>query len=363
MGLSEPRRPEEDRISPFRAAEGAPPSFTFLADGPALELRREWLGNPRGTLQRTFGESMERERPDARLEPLRGPRQAGRNTPEEDNPALWDEREAPPVRFWMEGDNWNDTLGHRIPPRAEGLEGSPMHLQLPSVAPAQMARHQSNLEGPTESRTRAEGESASISLNFPGQAPRVEATFNPPTGPPGYAGPAPTGPAQQCRAHEMLSASWPTPFCATNVPWTQYPQYPAQASVVYAQGYWAAGQGPGPPILGNAQQYNQPYPAAGACADAGSPGGGGPPGYPPAYSYAPPPPAWNHPPYGLHASQPSKVFQPFKTKIFKGVRGEKGAKARRFVKTLEMYRDSMPGMTQSQMGVTMYANMDDSAKD
>jgi hypothetical protein len=65
----------------------------------------------------------------------------------------------------------------------------------------------------------------------------------------------------------------------------------------------------------------------------------------------------------LHASQPTKVFQPFKTKIFKGVRGEKGAKARRFVKTLEMYRDSTPGMTQSQMGVTMYANMDDSAKD
>jgi hypothetical protein len=47
------------------------------------------------------------------------------------------------------------------------------------------------------------------------------------------------------------------------------------------------------------------------------------------------------------------------------VRGEKGAKARRFVKTetIEMYRDSTPRMTQSQMGVTMYANMDDSAKD
>jgi hypothetical protein len=94
-----------------------------------------------------------------------------------------------------------------------------------------------------KSRTRAEGESASITLNFPGQAPRVEATFNAPTGPPGYAGPAPTGPAQQSWAHEMLTASGPTPFCATNVQWTQYPQYPAQAPVVYAQGYWAAGQG------------------------------------------------------------------------------------------------------------------------
>jgi hypothetical protein len=195
-----------------------------------------------------------------------------------------------------------------------------MHLQLPSVVPAQMARYLSNLEGPTESCTRAEGESASITLNFSGQAPRVEATFNPPTGPPRYAGPAPTGPAQQSWAHGPLTASGPTPFCATNVQWTQYPQYPAQAPVVCTQGYWAAGQGPGPPILENVQQYNQPYPAAGADTGAGPPGGGGLPGYPPAYSYAPPPPAWNQPPYGAHASQPTKVFQPFKKKIFKGVR-------------------------------------------
>jgi hypothetical protein len=45
------------------------------------------------------------------------------------------------------------------------------------------------------------------------------------------------------------------------------------------------------------------------------------------------------------------------------MKGEKGAKARRFVKTMEMYRDSTPGMTEGEMGVTMYANMDDSAKD
>jgi hypothetical protein len=45
------------------------------------------------------------------------------------------------------------------------------------------------------------------------------------------------------------------------------------------------------------------------------------------------------------------------------MKGETGAKARRFVKTMEMYRDSTPGMTEGQMGVTMYANMDDSAKD
>jgi hypothetical protein len=173
---------------------------------------------------------------------------------------------------------------------------------------------------------RTEGESASISLNFSGQAPRVEATLNPPVGLPGYAGPAPMGPTQQSWAPGPPTATGPTPFCATNVQWTQYPQYPAQAPIVYAQGYWPAGQGPGPPILENAQQYNQPYPAAGV--GRGPPGGGGPPGYPSAYPYAPPPPAWNQPPYGAHASQPTKVFQPFKTKIFKGVRGEKGAKAR-----------------------------------
>jgi hypothetical protein len=45
------------------------------------------------------------------------------------------------------------------------------------------------------------------------------------------------------------------------------------------------------------------------------------------------------------------------------MKGEKGAKARRFVKTMGMYCDSTPGMTDGQMGVTMYANMDDSAID
>jgi hypothetical protein len=44
----------------------------------------------------------------------------------------------------------------------------------------------------------------------------------------------------------------------------------------------------------------------------------------------------------------TKVFQPFKIKLFKGMKGEKGAKARRFVKTIEMYRDSTPGMTEGQ---------------
>jgi hypothetical protein len=53
----------------------------------------------------------------------------------------------------------------------------------------------------------------------------------------------------------------------------------------------------------------------------------------------------------------------FKTKLFRGMKGDKGTKARRFVKTMEMYRDSTPSMTEGQMGVTMYANMDDLAKD
>jgi hypothetical protein len=127
MGAPEPRQPEGDRTSPFRAAEGAPPSLTVLADGPALGLRPEWLGNPRGKPQRTFGENMERGRQDARLEPLCGPRQEGRNTPkEEDKPALRDEREAPPARFRMEGDDWNDSSRHQTPPRAEGLASSPV---------------------------------------------------------------------------------------------------------------------------------------------------------------------------------------------------------------------------------------------
>jgi hypothetical protein len=88
----------------------------------------------------------------------------------------------------------------------------------------------------------------------------------------------------------------------------------------------------------------------------------GPPGYPPAYSFAPPP-AWFQPAQGTHCHQPTKVFQPFKTKLFRGMKGEKGAKARKFAKTMEMYRDSTPGMTEGQMGVMMYANMDDSTKD
>jgi hypothetical protein len=62
MGAPKPRRPEEDRTSPFRAAEGAPPGFMVLAAGPALDLRPVWLGDPRGTPQRMFGKNIDRVR-------------------------------------------------------------------------------------------------------------------------------------------------------------------------------------------------------------------------------------------------------------------------------------------------------------
>jgi hypothetical protein len=150
----------------------------------------------------------------------------------------------------------------------------------------------------------------------------------------------------------------PAPFPANNAQWQQYPQYPVPPTAQH-QGYWASGQG-GPPFPGNTQPYGYSYPTTGA--GGGPPGGGGPSRYPQAYLYGPPP-AWYQPALGAQPSQPTKVFQPFKTKLFKGMKGEKGAKARRFVKTMEMYRDSTPGMTEGQMGVTMYTNMDDSAKD
>jgi hypothetical protein len=41
LGASESQQSEEDRNSPFRAAEGAPPGSTALATGPTLNLRPE----------------------------------------------------------------------------------------------------------------------------------------------------------------------------------------------------------------------------------------------------------------------------------------------------------------------------------
>jgi hypothetical protein len=363
MGAPEPRRPEEDRTSPFRAADRAPPGFTILAAGPALDLRPEWLGDPRGTPQRISGENIDRGRQDARLEPLRGPHQEGRTTPKKkDSLALRDEREAPHTRFRIEEDDWNDSPGHQTPPWAKGLASSPMHLQLPPVAPALMAQHHSSCEGSRESRTRTEGEIASISLNFLGQAPRVEATLNAHGASMDTQGQHRRNPRSSLgrldrRQRQGLRRF---PRCMHSGRSTLNTSRRLLLSTRRAIG--PRGKGPDLRFL-DTRSSTINYPAAGAGVGAGPPGGGGPPGYPPAYPYAPPPPAWNQPPYGAHASQPKKVFQPFKTKIFKGVRREKGAKARRFVKTMEMYRDSTHGMTQSQMGATMYANMDDSAKD
>jgi hypothetical protein len=89
LGTPELRQPEEDRSSPFRAAEKAPPGFTALATGPTLNLRPEWLSNPRGTPQRTPGEKFGHGTQDARAGQMGAFRPGVRNAPgEENDPAL-----------------------------------------------------------------------------------------------------------------------------------------------------------------------------------------------------------------------------------------------------------------------------------
>jgi hypothetical protein len=106
------------------------------------------------------------------------------------------------------------------------LSDFPPQPQLPQGTPAQMVKEQSSSEVPVESHARTGGGSASVSLNFPGQASRVKATFNPQAGPIGYPGPAPTGPTQQSWTSGPPTATGPTPF-PTNIPqWPQYLQYP-----------------------------------------------------------------------------------------------------------------------------------------
>jgi hypothetical protein len=81
LGAPELRRPEDDRNSPFRAAEEAPPGFTVLAAGPTLNLRPEWLSNPRGTPQRTPGGTFGHGQQDAQADQLGAPRPRGRDAP------------------------------------------------------------------------------------------------------------------------------------------------------------------------------------------------------------------------------------------------------------------------------------------
>jgi hypothetical protein len=198
LGAPESRQPEEDRNSPFRAAEGAPPGFTALAIGPTLNLRPEWLSNRRGTPQRTPGENFRHGTQDARAGQMGAFRTGVRNAPgEENDPALREKREPAPARLWFEEYEWGGSPKRQAQAKLGGLSDFPAQPQLPQGPPAHMVKEQSSNEVPVESHAGTEGGSASVSLNFPGQASRMEATFNPQAGPIGYPGPAPTRPTQQ----------------------------------------------------------------------------------------------------------------------------------------------------------------------
>jgi hypothetical protein len=188
------------------------------------------------------------------------------------------------------------------PSEAGRTVGLPCATTAPAATPAHMVKEQSSSEVLVGSHAGTERGSASVSLNFPGQASGVEATFNPQADPIGYPGPAPTRPTQQSWTSGPPTATGPTPFPTNNAQWPQYPQYPVPPAAP-PSGYWAAGQG-GAHFAGNAQPYGYSYPNAG--------GGGppaGPPGYPPAYSFAPPP-AWFQPAQGTRKSSPRKSSKP-----------------------------------------------------
>jgi hypothetical protein len=141
LGAPEPQQPEEDRNSPFRAAEGAPPGFTALATGPTLNPRPEWLSNPRGTPQRTPGENFGHGTRDARAGQMGAFRPGVRNAPgEENNPALREKRKPAPARLWFEEDEWGGSPRRQAPAKLEGLSDFPARPQLPRGPPAQMVK-------------------------------------------------------------------------------------------------------------------------------------------------------------------------------------------------------------------------------
>jgi hypothetical protein len=217
LGARELRQPEEDRNSPFRAAKGAPPGFTALATGPRLNLRPEWLSNPRGTPQRTPGKNFRHGTQDARAGQMGAFRPRVRNAPgEKNNPALREKQEPAPARLRFKEDEWGGSPKRQAPAKLEGLSDFPARPQLPQGPPAQMVKEQSSSEVPVKSHAGTGGGSASVSLNFPGQASRVEATFNPQAGSIGYPGPAPTGPTQQSWTSGPPTATGPTPFPTNN---------------------------------------------------------------------------------------------------------------------------------------------------
>lgn len=142
--------------------------------------------------------------------------------------------------------------GCRTSPRARSSPKDPMRKWCRNKAAV--------LKAPIECHTGIGGGSASVSLTVPGQASRVEATFNPQAGPTGYPGPAPIGPMLQSSGPP--TATGPTPFSTSNTQWPQYPQYPVEPPAAQSQGYWTAGQGRAP-FSGNTQQYGYSYPTAG----------------------------------------------------------------------------------------------------
>jgi hypothetical protein len=122
LGAPESRQPEEDRNSPFRAAEGAPPGFTALATGPTLNLRPEWLSKPRGTPQHTPGENFGHGTQDAHAGQMGAFCSGVRNAPgEESNPALREKWEPAPARLRFEEDEWGSSPKRQAPAKLEGL--------------------------------------------------------------------------------------------------------------------------------------------------------------------------------------------------------------------------------------------------
>jgi hypothetical protein len=180
LGAPGSRQPEEDRNSPSRAAEGAPPGFTVLAIGPTLNIRPEWLSNPRDIPQRTPGENFGHEKQDARAGQMGALRPGVRNAPgEENDPASREKREPAPARLRFEEDEWGGLIKRQAPAKLEGLSDFLAQPQLPQGPPAHTVKEQSSSEVPVESHAGTGGGSASVSFNFPEQASRVEATFNP----------------------------------------------------------------------------------------------------------------------------------------------------------------------------------------
>ena len=58
-----------------------------------------------------------------------------------------------------------------------------------------------------------------------------------------------------------------------------------------------------------------------------------------------------------------RLFQPIKVTTYKGTKKEEGFNAHRFIKRMETYLRATPGLTQAQMGLTLFHNLGDGAQD